>query len=67
MRGAAGRAGGAGGRRPDRFFRPPYVGGRGWLGGWLDVAVDWSEIEEIVCEAYLQVAPTRLAAELDGA
>jgi len=31
------------------------------------VAVDWSEIEEIVCEAYLQVAPTRLAAELDGA
>ena len=22
--------------RPDRFFRPPYVGGRGWLGVWLD-------------------------------
>src|SRR2546428_11630273 len=22
---------------PDRFFRPPYVGVRGWLGVWLDV------------------------------
>ena len=26
--------------RPDRFFRPPYVGGRGWLGVWLDVGRD---------------------------
>src|SRR5580765_1932454 len=29
---------------PDRFFRPPYVGGRGWLGVRLDRAVDWDEI-----------------------
>ena len=21
---------------PDHFFRPPYVGGRGWLGVYLD-------------------------------
>ncbi len=52
---------------PDRFFRPPYVGGRGWLGVRLDVAVDWSEIEEIVREAYLQIAPKRLAAQLGDA
>ncbi|MBA3418429.1 MAG: MmcQ/YjbR family DNA-binding protein [Geodermatophilaceae bacterium] len=51
---------------PERFFRPPYVGGRGWLGVWLDVPVDWSEIEEIVREAYRQVAPKRLVAELDA-
>lgn len=51
---------------PDRFFRPPYVGGRGWLGVWLDVALDWSEVDEIVQEAYRQIAPKRLIAELDA-
>lgn len=49
---------------PERYFRPPYVGGRGWLGVWLDVPVDWSEIEEVVREAYRQVAPKRLIAQL---
>ena len=28
---------------PDRFFVPPYVGGRGWLGVRLDVTVDWDD------------------------
>lgn len=51
---------------PERFFRPPYVGGRGWLGVRLDVPVDWAEIEEIVREAYRQVAPERLVADLDA-
>ena len=41
---------------PDRFFRPPYVGGRGWLGVWLDVPVDWAEIEAIVLDAHRVVA-----------
>ncbi|MHA6625585.1 MmcQ/YjbR family DNA-binding protein [Pseudonocardia sichuanensis] len=54
---------------PDRFFRPPYVGGRGWLGVYLDVAgVDWDEIAEIVTDAYREVAPARLVSRLrDGA
>ncbi len=51
---------------PDRFFRPPYVGGRGWLGVRLDVAPDWTEVEEIVRDAYRQVAPKKLVAELDA-
>jgi hypothetical protein len=38
---------------PERFFRPPYVGHRGWLGVYLDVAVDWDEVEELVRDAYL--------------
>jgi hypothetical protein len=51
----------------DRFFRPPYVGHRGWLGVYLDVdVVDWEELAEIVEGAYRQVAPKRLQAELDG-
>ncbi len=53
---------------PGRFFRPPYVGGRGWLGVYLDVPdVDWDEVAEIVTEAYRTVAPKRLVARLDAA
>lgn len=51
---------------PERFFRPPYVGGRGWLGVWLDVEVDWDEIAEIVTDAYRTIAPRKLVAQLDG-
>lgn len=49
---------------PERFFRPPYVGGRGWLGVRLDVDPDWAEIAEIVTDAYLEIAPKKLAAEV---
>jgi len=51
---------------PDRFFRPPYVGGRGWLGVRLDVQVDWDEISGICEEAYRVIAPKRLVEILDG-
>jgi hypothetical protein len=50
---------------PDRFFRPPYVGHRGWLGVWLDVPVDWTEIAEIVTDAYRVIAPKTLVAKVD--
>jgi hypothetical protein len=51
---------------PQRFFRPPYVGGRGWLGVYLDVpGVDWAEVAEIVTDAYRMVAPRRLAARVE--
>jgi predicted DNA-binding protein (MmcQ/YjbR family) len=46
---------------PENYFRPPYVGHRGWLGVYLDVPVDWNEIAEIVTDAYCQIAPTKLA------
>lgn len=50
---------------PERFFRPPYVGGRGWLGVRLDVGeVDWDEVAEIVADAYRHVAPKKLTALL---
>ncbi|MGH8879552.1 MAG: MmcQ/YjbR family DNA-binding protein, partial [Stackebrandtia sp.] len=51
---------------PGRFFVPPYVGHRGWLGVYLDVPdVDWIEIGEIVTDAYRCVAPKKLVAKLD--
>ena len=51
---------------PDRFFRPPYVGHRGWLGVRLDVEPDWDELAEICADAYRQVAPKTLIAELNA-
>lgn len=50
---------------PDRFFRPPYVGGRGWIGVRLDGDVDWAEVRAMCTEAYRTVAPKRLVAALD--
>ena len=50
---------------PDRFFRPPYVGGRGWVGVRLDGRIDWKEIEVVCEEAYRCVASKKLIASLD--
>ncbi|WP_392567353.1 MmcQ/YjbR family DNA-binding protein [Pseudonocardia alni] len=50
---------------PARFFRPAYVGHRGWLGvvldGTGDAAADRDEITEIVTDAWRCVAPARPA------
>ncbi len=40
---------------PEKFFRPPYVGHRGWLGVMLHGKVDWDEIAGIVEDAYATV------------
>jgi hypothetical protein len=53
---------------PVRFFIPPYIGPRGWVGLYLDVdPVDWDEVVELVVDSYLLVAPKRLAAVVTGA
>lgn len=51
---------------PLRYFRPPYVGGRGWVGAYLDVPVDWDELAEVIEDAYRTVAPARLLARLEA-
>jgi len=50
---------------PDRYYRPPYVGHRGWLGVRIDREPDWTEVAELVRDAYRQVAPKALRAQLD--
>jgi hypothetical protein len=52
---------------PVRFFVPPYVGSRGWVGVRIDLDPDWSEVDEVVREAYLAVAPARLRSQVVGA
>lgn len=48
------------GSDPVRFFRPPYVGYKGWLGVRLDVKVDWDELAALLTDGYLMSAPKRL-------
>lgn len=50
---------------PDRFFVPPYLGHKGWVGMWLDRRADWKEVAELVRRSYRLVAPKKLAASLD--
>lgn len=50
---------------PQRFFAPPYVGPSGWVGVWLDTVADWSELAELLRDAYRLTAPKRVAAQLD--
>ena len=51
---------------PARFYRPPYVGHKGWLGVRIDVSPDWDEIAAIVEDGYRLVAPKKLLAQLDA-
>jgi hypothetical protein len=50
---------------PARYFRPAYVGSRGWVGAYLDGSSttdrpDWDAINELIVDAWRLVAPDRL-------
>jgi predicted DNA-binding protein (MmcQ/YjbR family) len=45
---------------PQRFFRPPYVGPRGWVGVCIDGRPDWKLVTSLVKQAYREVVPPRL-------
>jgi hypothetical protein len=47
---------------PESYFVPPYVGHRGWIGVRLDRSLPWEEIAGAIEDAWLEVAPKRLAA-----
>jgi hypothetical protein len=41
---------------PARYFRPPYVGSKGWIGIYLDTgAVDWDLIELHLRDAHATI------------
>jgi len=46
---------------PQRFFRPPYLGGCGWIGVTLSGRVDWAELDALVRRSFRLVAPKRVA------
>lgn len=52
---------------PGRYFKPPYLGPKGWVAAWIspECEPDWEAIAEIVDESYRLVAPKRLVASID--
>jgi predicted DNA-binding protein (MmcQ/YjbR family) len=51
---------------PDRFYRPAYLGHRGWVGMRLDTpAIDWDEVAGVVVESYRLCAPRSLSRSID--
>src|SRR4029453_13721748 len=42
---------------PRQFFRPPYVGPRGWVGVRIDRRPNWKQVAALVEQAYRHVAP----------
>ena len=50
---------------PERFFRPPYVGHKGWIAVVLDTGPDWEIVAELVRDAYRRIAPAKLAAQIE--
>lgn len=51
---------------PARFYRPAYVGSKGWIGVRLDDAVDWDEVAGFVRDSYRMTAPKKLSQLVSG-
>jgi hypothetical protein len=49
---------------PEKYFVPPYVGVKGWIGIRID-HVDDAELESHIVQSYSMVAPKKLLALLD--
>ena len=49
------------GADPKRFFVPPYVGPKGWIGIRLDRRADWKEVAALIARSYGLIAPKRRA------
>ncbi|WP_421988675.1 MmcQ/YjbR family DNA-binding protein [Roseococcus sp.] len=47
-----------------RFFRPPYLGHKGWVGMHLHGRPDWAEVEAFIRRSYCLVAPKSLARQV---
>jgi len=50
---------------PARYFVPPYVGPRGWVGVYLDRRVSWRVLEDLVRDAWRATAPKRVVAKAE--
>ena len=53
-----------------RYFRPPYVGGRGWVGAYLDGhdasnSPQWDRLSDLIVDSWLLVAPPKIRLLLD--
>jgi predicted DNA-binding protein (MmcQ/YjbR family) len=51
---------------PKRFWRPPYLGHRGWIAIALDTRPKWNLVADLVDQGYRLVATRKLVAQLDA-
>jgi hypothetical protein len=53
---------------PARYYRPKYVGHKGWIGVNMEPAgrggIDWGQVEDLIRDSWRMTAPTRLAASV---
>jgi predicted DNA-binding protein (MmcQ/YjbR family) len=49
---------------PEQYFRPPYVGHRGWIGVRVDGDLPWDAVAGAIEDSYCLVAPARLVAQV---
>jgi hypothetical protein len=52
-------------RSPKKFYRPPYVGVRGWIGIEIDKVSD-KELALHINEAWKLIAPPKLVEQFEG-
>jgi len=51
---------------PDSFFVPAYLGAKGWVAIRLDLQdVDWGVVSDLARRAYQELAPRKLAAQVE--
>ena len=50
---------------PEKFFKPPYVGVKGWVGIKLDQVGD-DELNSHICQAWRMIAPVKLHTALSN-
>ena len=50
--------------QPDRYFSPPYVGPKGWVGAYLDRSPDWEVVSDLLLDAYNLTVPKSLARKM---
>ena len=51
---------------PERFYRPKYVGHKGWIGIYMHGDIDWPQVAGLLADSYRMTAPKRLLAALDA-
>jgi predicted DNA-binding protein (MmcQ/YjbR family) len=51
---------------PKRFFVPPYMGKKGWVGVRIDYKVKWDQTAAILKDGYLMSAPSKVRSRNSG-
>lgn len=49
---------------PGRYFVPPYLGHKGWVGIRLEGNLDWDDVIDLIEESYQMIAPKRLRTQV---